>query len=148
MPSNVVHFAVHADDVERARAFYEGAFGWRFTPFGPPDFYRVHTGTPEQPGIFGALQKREEPLEGRALRGYECTISVADLDAARDAVVRHGGRITFPEHQIPGVGRLFQFEDTEGNRVCAMQYEPEKLGELKPRGSPDARRPPRDPQPS
>ena len=27
MPNHVVHFAVHADDVERARAFYEGAFG-------------------------------------------------------------------------------------------------------------------------
>lgn len=28
--NNVAHFAVHADDVERARNFYSGVFGWRF----------------------------------------------------------------------------------------------------------------------
>ena len=132
MPNHVVHFAVHADDVERARAFYEGAFGWSFEPFGPPDFHRVYTGTAEDPAIFGALQKRTETVSGAALRGYECTIAVADLEDAREAVVKHGGRITFAGHEIPGVGKLFQFEDTEGNVVCATQYLPEKLAELRP----------------
>ena len=28
------------------------------------------------------------------------------------------------EARIPGVGTLVKFEDTEGNRACAMQYEP------------------------
>ena len=37
MPNNVVHFAVHADDLPRARRFYEAVFGWRFEPWGPPD---------------------------------------------------------------------------------------------------------------
>ena len=80
--------------------------------------------------IFGALQKRTEPVQGAALRGYGCAISVDDLERARQAVVRPGGWITFSGHEIPGVGRLFQFEDTEGNRVCAMQYE---FAELTPR---------------
>jgi len=133
MPHNVRHFSIHADDVERARAFYEAVFGWVFEAFGPPDFYRIRTGTPEDPGIFGAMQKRSEPLQGEALRGFECTISVDDLDEARREVEAHGGTVTFPEHQIPEVGRLFQFADTEGNIVCAMQYEPNRLAELFPR---------------
>ena len=132
MPHNIRHFAIHADDVERARSFYEQVFGWRFHAFGPPEFYQVRTGTEQDPGIFGALQKRPHPVEGAGLRGFECTVSVDDLDEARRQVTAHGGKITFNEHEIPGVGRLFQFEDTEGNVLCAMQYEPEKLAELKP----------------
>ena len=29
---NVSHFDVHADNVERARKFYERVFDWRFSP--------------------------------------------------------------------------------------------------------------------
>ena len=28
---NIAHFDVHADDVGRARKFYERVFGWRFS---------------------------------------------------------------------------------------------------------------------
>ena len=136
MPNNVRHFAIHADDVERARLFYETVFGWRFEPFGPPEFYRVHTGTPSDPGIFGALQKRPFPVQGEGLKGYECTIGVDDLEATRSAVTEHGGTIIFPGHEIPGVGKLFQFEDTEGNVVVAMQYEPARLADLLPHSEP------------
>ncbi len=124
MPHNISHFAIHADDIERARAFYEEVFGWRFEEFGPPDFYRIHTGSREDPGIHGALQKRSEHGRGPGMRGFECTISIDDFDGIRDAVVAHGGKITYPDNEIPGVGRLFQFEDPEGNVLCAMQYEP------------------------
>src|SRR5437879_13900494 len=37
MPNNVVHFAVHADDLERARRFYRSVFGWQFQGHGSPD---------------------------------------------------------------------------------------------------------------
>ncbi len=124
MPHNIRHFAITADDVERARTFYEEVFGWRFEEFGPPDFYRIHTGNPDDPGIHGALQKRQEQARGPGMRGFECTISVDELEAIREKVVKNGGTITYPENEIPGVGRLFQFEDTEGNVLCAMQYEP------------------------
>jgi catechol 2,3-dioxygenase-like lactoylglutathione lyase family enzyme len=33
---NIAHFDVHADDVTRARKFYERVFGWRFSASGPP----------------------------------------------------------------------------------------------------------------
>ena len=36
----------------------------------------------------------------------------------------NGGRILMPPYRIEGVGELIYFEDTEGNFVGAMQYEP------------------------
>ena len=54
MPNNLKHFAVHADDVERARKFYEEAFGWKFTAWGPPGFFLIKTGTEGDPGVQGA----------------------------------------------------------------------------------------------
>ena len=121
MPHNIAHFAVSADDVERARRFYERVFGWRFEAWGPPDFYMVSTGTPEEPGVHGSVSKRLEPAGGRGRTAYECTISVDDLGAIKAAILANGGKV-LDEHEIVGVGRLVHFEDTEGNVACAMRY--------------------------
>jgi uncharacterized protein len=53
MPNNVASFAIHATDVQRARRFYEAVFGWQFEPWGPPDFYLIHTGDETNPGVQG-----------------------------------------------------------------------------------------------
>lgn len=123
MGYNVVHFAIHADDVERARRFYESVFGWRFEAWGPPEFYAIVTGDPERPGIEGALHRRDEPLAGTGTRGFTCTVAVDDLASIRADVVANGGTITHHEVAIPTVGILTQFLDTEGNEVAAMVYE-------------------------
>ncbi|HZE64511.1 MAG TPA: VOC family protein [Pyrinomonadaceae bacterium] len=60
MANNLKHFAVHAGDVARARNFYEQAFGWQFTAWGPPGFFLIKTGTDDDAGIGGALQGRRE----------------------------------------------------------------------------------------
>jgi predicted enzyme related to lactoylglutathione lyase len=125
--NNVVHFAIHADDVARARRFYEAVFGWRFEAWGPPGFFNVLTGTPENPGIMGALHERLEPLDGKGMRGFDCTVTVDDLQATRELVLANGGRLIYDEVEIPTVGTLIQFLDTEGNVVSAMKYRPEHL---------------------
>lgn len=122
MSNHVAFFAVHADDVARAKRFYENVFGWKFTPWGPPDFYLIDAGSDGR-GIRGALEKRQEPLTGTGSRGYECSISVAAVDAVAKAIPKHGGRIIMPKAVIPTVGQLIKFEDTEGNRAGAIQYE-------------------------
>ena len=123
MANNVAHFAIAADDLDRARGFYEAVFGWRFEAWGPPGFLRIHTGTAEDPGIEGALHGRAEPLTGTGMRGFECTVSVDDAGAVRDAVAANGGTVLLEGYEIPTVGTLVQFLDTEGNVVSAMQYE-------------------------
>jgi len=124
MPNNIAHFDIAADDVERARRFYERVFGWRFEAWGPPDFYLIHTGPLSDPGIHGSISKREEPAAGHGRTAFECTVSVDDLAAIKAAVVRSGGKIVLDEYEIVGVGRMIRFEDSEGNVACAMHYVP------------------------
>lgn len=119
MANNLAHFSIHADDVKRAKKFYEDVFGWKFNPYGPPDFYQIQTGTNDNPGVRGALQKRNLPKG----IGFECTISVESLDKIEVAIKKNGGRIVMERAQIPKVGTLIKFEDTEGNISCAMRYE-------------------------
>lgn len=119
MPNDIAHFAIHADDCQRAKTFYENVFGWNFEPWGPPNFWRIHT----SPGaIHGALQKRQKPVTGDGMIGFECTISVEDVRAIADSVVRHGGTLTMKPFEIETVGTLVMFSDTEGNVAGAMQY--------------------------
>lgn len=121
--NNVEHFSINADDVPRAKKFYEATFGWQFTPWGPPGFYLIQTGPKENPGLHGALQGRREIVKGKAMFGFECTIGVPSIDDTLAAVERNGGKIVMPKFHIPTVGTLIFFEDTEGNTVGAMQYD-------------------------
>ena len=122
MSNDLAHFAIHADDCQRAKTFYETTFGWTFEPWGPPNFWRIHT----SPGaVHGALQERREPVTGRGMIGYECTISVEDVEATAKAVEANGGKVTYGPFELEGVGTLVMFEDTESNVVGAMQYLPE-----------------------
>ena len=120
MPARFRHFSINADDVPRARRFYEAALGWTFTPWGPPDFYRI---SGVGPGLSGGLQERRELQPGVRTNTFEPTLSVADLKATLAAVEAAGGKILMPPYRIEGVGELIYFEDTEGNVVGAMQYE-------------------------
>ena len=45
MPNDVAHFAIHADDCQRAKRFYEEVFGWTFEPWGPPVRIPVNVNT-------------------------------------------------------------------------------------------------------
>ena len=121
MPNNFHTFAIHADDVPRARRFYEKVFGWKFEAWGPPDFYLITTG--KDSNIGGLLQKRHEPLTGTGLRGFECTIGVDDVNAIAAAVDKNGGQVTMPKAVIPTVGWNIRFFDTEGNVVSAGQFD-------------------------
>jgi len=123
MTNNLAAFAIHVDDIQRARRFYEAVFGWTFEPWGPPDFYLIHTGDDANPGIQGLMHKRQAPRGQGGPNCFECTISVADVDAIAAAVRAHGGTITMEKAQIPTVGDVIYFDDTEGNRVGAMRYD-------------------------
>jgi len=120
---HVAHFAINADDVGRARRFYEEVFGWKGQPWGPPEFYKFVTKTGGDPGIFGALQRRREIVDGKPMFGCECTVAVESIDDTIAAVEKNGGRVVMSKAAISGVGTLIFFEDTEGNILGAMQYD-------------------------
>lgn len=123
MPNPVAFFAIHADDVARARAFYEAVFGWRFEPWGPPDFYLIETGEEGDSAPSGALHGRMEPLTGTGMRGFECSIAVASADETLARLEAAGGTVMGGKAHIPGVGWVVRFTDPEGNMAAAVQYE-------------------------
>jgi hypothetical protein len=116
--NHLTHFAVHAQNVERAKTFYEHVFAWKFISYGPPDFCHIDTGGDSIQKIRGALQKRNAPVGG----GFECTFSVESIEETIKKVNANGGKILMEPHTIPNVGTLIKFEDTEGNILCAMKY--------------------------
>src|SRR5262245_13731374 len=121
---NVAHFAINADDVARAKRFYEKVFGWTFSAWGPPNFYQIKTGKDEKAGPMGALQKRRDLVTGTRTIGFECTIAVSSIDATAKAVAASGGKTIMEKSIIVGVGALMFFQDTEGNVFGAMQFDP------------------------
>lgn len=119
MSARLRHFAINADDVDRARGFYGKVSGWGFTPWGPPGFYHVD-GAGE--GLSGSLQGRHE-VNGEKMPGMELSFAVDDIAQTVAAVEGNGGTILMQPFHIEGVGHLIFFRDTEGNVAGAMQYE-------------------------
>lgn len=124
-PGQLAHFSVNADNVDRARDFYEAVFGWRFHAYGPPGFYMIETTAPDmKPApVLGSLQGRRSLVEGMSMNGCECTIAVEDIDKTIAAIEGAGGKIVMPKCVLPSIGHLTFFQDTEGNLLGAMQYD-------------------------
>ena len=115
MPNNIGRFAINADDVPRARDFYQKVFGWKFEPWGPPNFYLIETGAEQVRAVGGLLQERRELVpDGRTI-GFECTIGVQDLDETIRAIENNGGKMVTEKFLIPNVATVAYFQDTEGN---------------------------------
>jgi len=119
----VAHYAINADDLDRARRFYSAVFGWKFQAWGPPGFYMIEACDTLAVPLRAALQKRRELVPGVPMRGFECTISVPDIHAAAAAIEANGGKIVMQICTLTGIGRLLFFQDPEGNLAGAMQYD-------------------------
>ncbi len=125
MANSIVHFEIFASDVERARKFYERAFGWKFEVAGPPDLYLIATGPDTDPGIKqGLIAKRSGPAAQGSLNSFRCTISVSSIVESMSAVEAAGGKLRSPIVDIPHVGKVVEIADTEDNVACILQYMP------------------------
>lgn len=123
MANRVIHFEIQADDVARAKKFYEDAFGWEISQMmtvetGGMDYWGLKTGEDGTPGINGGLYQR--PADNK-LFTYDCTLSVDDIDKAIEDVKKSGGQIHGEKMEIPGVGWFAHGTDTEGNKFGLMQ---------------------------
>jgi uncharacterized protein len=116
MGTGLRHLAVNADDVDEARAFYEGVFGWEFAEYAPGF---VRAALPD--GLVCAIQQRRQ-LGDHPVYGLECTFAVDDVRAFADTVRAHGGRVLLEPTELPGVGELVFVEDPAGNVLGAMRY--------------------------
>ncbi|MGK2949935.1 MAG: VOC family protein [Acidimicrobiales bacterium] len=113
----ISHFAINADEPDRARRFYEQTFGWSLQPWGPPGFFR-DSRTP----VVAVVQQRRSLIDTPS-QGFECTVAVDDLGVVMRRAVAAGGRVVLDPTVIDGVGELVWLQDTEGHVVGAMRYE-------------------------
>ncbi len=95
-------------DVATAKAFYEAAFGWDMTGFGPT-YACTLTGDVDVGLQADPAERTEAPL---------IVIQVEDLEEALAQVDGAGGTITKPIFSFPG-GRRFHFRDPFGNELAA-----------------------------
>ncbi|WP_432357090.1 VOC family protein [Sporosarcina sp. UB5] len=116
----LVHFEIHVDDMERAKTFYGEVFGWSFqdwSEFAGMPYYGAVTGDDSEPGINGALMKRQSapPEAGQAVNGFTCTIGVANYDAVEEKILANGGTVALPKYALPGMAWQGYYHDSEGN---------------------------------
>lgn len=118
--SKVIHFEVHADDVERAKNFYANVFGWQYQDYseyvGAP-YFGVIAGEEAEQGANGAILPRgaARPALGQGLNSFCCTMGVADYDKTHDLIIKNGGEVALPKAALPGMAWQGYYIDTEGN---------------------------------
>ncbi len=105
-----------AVDVARTKAFYERAFGWKLTDYGP-DYTSFEDGR-----ITGGFRGPEADDPGAHVPkptrdGALVVIYAVDLESMYRKVVDAGGRIVRNTFPFPG-GRRFHFSDPSGNHLA------------------------------
>jgi hypothetical protein len=96
-----------APDVAVARRFYEQAFGWRFTDYGP-DYTAFEDGR-----LAGGFTS-DRPAGGGGALVILFAVNLADAERRVRAA---GGTVTVPPFDFPG-GRRFHFADPAGNELA------------------------------
>jgi uncharacterized protein len=100
-------------DIAAAKRFYEAAFGWTLTDFGP-----TYSCT-----LTGDVDIGLQADMAEATKAPLAVIEVADLEAALAQTQAAGATVTKPIFGFPG-GRRFHFADPNGNELAVMQADP------------------------
>ncbi len=122
----VVHFEIPADDLQRAKKFYETVFGWKIEKYPMPEgeYYGLHTvetdsktQMPKEPGaINGGMMKRSAVVKTPLV-----AVDVKDIEKTLKKVVSEGGKILMPTTKVGDMGLYAYVKDTEGNLVGVWQ---------------------------
>jgi predicted enzyme related to lactoylglutathione lyase len=99
-----------ARDLDAVQRFYQTAFDWQFTDYGPD--YRAFTDGVLDGGFYRA-DASSSTANGAAL----IVLYADDLEGARDMVKQSGGFIVKDIFPFPG-GRRFHFADPNGNELA------------------------------
>lgn len=122
----VVHFEIPADNLDRARKFYEETFGWQLSDW-PMEDGSVYVGArtvevdeqtfiPKELGaINGALVQRDEYV-----KTPQVTVNVPSVDEYINKIIAKGGQVVKPKQAIGDsnmgvIGYYAYVSDTEGN---------------------------------
>ena len=115
----VVHFEIPADDMARAKKFYQDIFGWELMDIPGMEYTIVHT---------VAVDKDNMPLEAGAINGGitkripteknpVLVINIPSIDDYVKKVAKAGGKVIAPKQDVMGMGLYARVADTEGNVI-------------------------------
>ena len=122
----VVHFELPYHDADRASAFYNAVFGWKYQKLGPQtgDYILFITcevdAKPGKPA--GAIDGGMFPFKQDWPAQYPTiVIGVGNIYETIQLIKQHGGEVLGEPHEIPGTGKYVAFIDTEGSRLSLIE---------------------------
>jgi predicted enzyme related to lactoylglutathione lyase len=131
--SRVVHFEIHAKDMDAMQKFYEQVFGWEFQKMGEDmGGYRVivtaqvpkgEEGNTKWAGINGGLTPRrgDLPQNGAPVNAFVNIIGVENIDETIAKIESAGGTLALAKMDVPTVGLLAYYKDPDGNIFGIIQ---------------------------
>lgn len=111
IPASICWFEVPADDLNRAKKFYQSMFSWKFAklPAAINDYWHIDTGGPDA-SPDGGMMPRMHPQQ--PITNY---ISVPSVSKAATKVEKLVGTVRKPKTAVPGMGYFAICLNTEGN---------------------------------
>ncbi|MGB5718237.1 MAG: VOC family protein [Gammaproteobacteria bacterium] len=110
LDQKINYIELPARDFDAVQSFYEKAFNWSFTDYGPE--YRAFTDGAIDGGFYQSEQ-HSSTAGGAAL----VIVYTSDLEQSRETIIASGGSIVRDIFSFPG-GRRFQFADPHGNELA------------------------------
>ena len=123
--TTIVHFEIPANDIERAKKFYNDLFGWKIEKWPGTDDSQLTSAATGQPmeywlitttddkgnkALCGGMMKRQMPEH--QVTNY---IGVKSVDEYKSKVEKLGGKVLAPKHTVSGMGYFALCLDTENN---------------------------------
>ena len=119
--ANIVWFEIPADDIQRAKKFYNTLFGWKINPLPAspmPDYQHIDTGGPDASPDGGLIKRMHQ---AHTITNYILVPSVTRFMAK---VEKLGGRICRPKTAVPQMGYFAICRDTENNEFAIWEMNP------------------------
>lgn len=101
------YIELKSTNLEVTKQFYNQAFGWEFTDYGPN--YTAFT----KSGLEGGFEFTEERIQN----GVLVVLHHENLEFMKEKVVELGAKISVDIFSFPG-GQRFQFLDPSGNELA------------------------------
>lgn len=105
--NHINYIEFQASDLTAIKQFYQSAFNWKFTDYGPA--YIAFS----ESGLDGGFFKSEETIKNGAL----VILYHEDLAQIQNEIIVAGGQIVKDIFSFPG-GRRFHFLDPAGNELA------------------------------
>lgn len=122
--TTIVHFEIPSENVERAKKFYNGLFGWNMEKIpGPIEYWMFRTVNDKgEQTIGGGILKKQNA--GQGITNFIGVDSVAEYSKK---VEEFGGKVKVPKTEVPGFGWYAICIDTEDNTFALWEANQEAL---------------------